>query len=124
MTESIQVPEAVKARFTAYAGLSGIGRAFVARRIFRPIQERVQIAQKVVRYAPSDKLLDGFINILAGGVGMVEVNKRVRSEVGLQRAFGRRGCAEQSVVQDTLDACTPENVTQMQAALREVGGPR
>lgn len=120
MTESIQIPEAVKTRFTAYAGLSGIGRAFVARRIFRPIQEQVQIAQKVVQYTPTDKLLDGFINILAGGVGMVEINKRVRSDVGLQRAFGRRGCAEQSVVQDTLDACTAENVTQMQTALQEI----
>jgi hypothetical protein len=35
----------------------------------------------------------------------------------LQRAFGRQACAEQSVVQDTLDACTAENVTQLQAAL-------
>lgn len=117
MTQSIQVTEAVKARFTARASLSGIGQAFVARRIFQPIQQQVHIAQKVVRYAPTDKLLDGLINILAGGVGMVEVNQRVRSDVGLQRAFGRRGCAEQSVIQDTLDACTPDNVTQMQAAL-------
>ena len=44
-------------------------------------------------------------------------NKRVRSDRGLQGALGRKGCAEQSVVQGTLDACTEENVRQMQEAL-------
>jgi hypothetical protein len=40
--------------------------------------------------------------------------------VGLQRAFGRTGCAEQSVVQDTLDACTAENVVQMHQAMAAI----
>jgi hypothetical protein len=31
--------------------------------------------------------------------------------------FGRSGCAEQSVVQETLDHATPANVTQMALAL-------
>src|SRR5437764_11456636 len=35
-------------------------------------------------------------------------------------AFGRSACAEQSVVQETLDACTDENVTQMQEALDQI----
>jgi hypothetical protein len=47
----------------------------------------------------------------------VEANKRVRPDPGLQQAFGRSGCAEQSVIQDTLDACTSENVKQMEEAL-------
>src|SRR5262249_31413272 len=33
---------------------------------------------------------------------------------------GRSACAEQSVVQDTLDAATSENVTQLQEALDEI----
>jgi hypothetical protein len=116
MNESIHIPEGVKVHFTAYASLSGIGRQVVARHIFKPIEHHVKIAQKVVQYRPTAKLEDGFINILAGGTGMVEVNKRVRSDIGLQRAFGREGCAEQSVIQDTLDACTEENVSQMELA--------
>jgi hypothetical protein len=48
---------------------------------------------------------------------LVEVNKRLKADVGLQRAFGRTGCAEQSVVQDTLDACTAENVVQLHQML-------
>jgi hypothetical protein len=50
----------------------------------------------------------------------VEVNQRVRSDPALQAAFGRSGCAEQSVVQDTLDACTAENVTQMEQAVSRI----
>jgi hypothetical protein len=65
-------------------------------------------------------LLDAFINILAGGQGLFEVNTRVRSDLPLQRAFGRTSCAEQSVVSDTVNACTEENVSQMRQALCEV----
>jgi len=35
-------------------------------------------------------------------------------------AFGRSACAEQSVVQDTLNACTAEQVTQMEQALQTI----
>ena len=58
--------------------------------------------------------------LLAGAQGLVETNKRLKADPGLQRAFGRTGCAEQSVVQDTLDACTSENVEQMQAAMEAI----
>jgi hypothetical protein len=60
------------------------------------------------------------INILCGAGGMVEVNKRVGSDPGLQRAFGRERCAEQSVIQETLDASSAENVVQMEAAMDEI----
>jgi hypothetical protein len=85
--------------------------------MLEPIKQQVQIQQKTVKYTRVEKLTDGLIAILAGAQGMVEINKRVRPDRGLQAAFGRAGCAEQSVVQDTLDACTAENVIQMQAAV-------
>lgn len=50
MEQSIHVPEAVKERFTAYAGLIGIGMQFEARQVFKPIAHHVKIAQKVVAY--------------------------------------------------------------------------
>jgi hypothetical protein len=59
-------------------------------------------------------LQDAFVAMLAGAHGLVEVNTRVRSDAALQRAFGRNSCAEQSVVQETLDRCTAENVRQME----------
>src|SRR2546430_17572946 len=56
------------------------------------------------------------IAILAGARGMVEVEKRLRNDPVLQHAFGRETCAEQSSIQDTLDACTQPNVQEMQQA--------
>jgi hypothetical protein len=82
------------------------------------LERHVRIRQKVLKYRPVDKLQDCFINMLAGGAGVVETNHRVRPSRGLQHAFGRQGCAEQSTISDTLNACTAENVAEMRAALQ------
>lgn len=88
--------------------------------LFGPIRTQVQIRQKTVKYTPVDKLYDAWISLLAGAHGLVEINTRLRTDSGLQQAFGHSACAEQSVVQETLDACTAENVTQLQQALDEI----
>jgi hypothetical protein len=120
MPESIIISEQVKQRISARATLVAIGAKVRAKGVFEPVAKHVKIGQKTVRHTPQEKLLDAYINILAGGHGTVEVNKRVRSDRALQLAFGRGGCAEQSVVQDTLDACTAENVAQMHRAMQEI----
>jgi hypothetical protein len=87
--------------------------------------EHVHINQKTIRHTPAEKLYDALIVILAGAHGLSEINTRLRTDTALQRAFGRQACAEQSVVQDTLDACTDENVRQLEgvcaALLRQHG---
>jgi hypothetical protein len=120
MNESIIISESVKTYFSSHASLAALGRKVKQRKVFEPIVQQVKIAQKTVKYSPAEKLLDAFITLLAGGQGLVEVNKRLKADVGLQRAFGRMGCAEQSVVQETLDACTGENVLQMHQALETI----
>jgi hypothetical protein len=120
MNESIIISESVKAYFSAHTSLAALGNQMCKRKLFEPIEREVKIAQKIVKYSPSQKLLDAFIAMLAGAQGMVEINKCVRADLGLQRAFGRMGCAEQSVVQDTLDACTAENVSQMHQAMEKI----
>jgi hypothetical protein len=119
-TESIILCDEVKAHFSARASLAAIGMAFQQRGIFAPITKHVHIAQKTVKYSPTEKLQDVLINLLCGAQGMVEINKRVKPDAALQRAFGREGCAEQSVVQDSLDACTEKNVEQMYTAQAEI----
>lgn len=69
-----------------------------------------------MRYAPADKLYDAFIALLAGAYGLVEINGRVRPDPALQADFGCQACAEQSVVQDTLVACTEATVNELEAA--------
>jgi hypothetical protein len=61
-----------------------------------------------------------FLSILSGARTLVELNKQLRSEPMVYNAFGLDGCAEQSVVQQTLDHCTATTVTQTEAALTEI----
>jgi hypothetical protein len=117
MSQCRQNEEQVKGCYTSHATLAAIGIKATQMELFEPIAERVKIAQKTVKHTPVQKLQDAYLNMLAGGQGMVEINKRIRTDPGLQRAFGRSACAEQSVVQDTLDACTPQNVEQMHEAM-------
>lgn len=103
-----------------HASLAALGALLRQRDVFGPVHQHVRIAQKTVKYTPSDKLYDGLIALLAGAQGLVEVNTRLRSDHALQQAFGRTACAEQSVIQQTLDACTAENVQQMEQALAQI----
>ena len=100
--------------------LVAIGTKIRALKLLQPIEELVRIRQKTVKYSPVQKLMDGLITILAGARGLSEINTRLRSDPALQRAFGRTGCAEQSVVQETLDASSATNVKQMEQATREI----
>ena len=114
MNESIT---ATTNHFSPAASLAAIGVKLNQLDLFGPIRTHVQIKQKTVNHTPVDKLYDAFISLLSGAHGLVEINTRLRTDPALQQAFGRQACAEQSVVQETLDACTEENVRQMQHAL-------
>ena len=107
-------------RFSARASLAAVGRWMRRKGIWETVEEHVHIKQKVIRHEPLDKLLDAFINILAGGHGLVEIDTCVRPDEGLQRAFGRETCAEQSLVSDTLNRCTGETVEQMRRAVGKI----
>jgi hypothetical protein len=88
--------------------------------LFQIVAQHVHIRQKVIKYTPVQKLLDAFIAILTGAKGLVEANKRVRPDRNIQYAFGRSGCAEQSVISDTFNACTGANVSQLETAMRAI----
>jgi hypothetical protein len=110
----------VTRHFSPAASLAALGVHLRQIDLFGPIRATVKIAQKTVKYAPLDKLTDAFISILAGAHGLSEINTRLRSDPALQAAFGRSACADQSVVQDTLNACGTEQVTQMAQALQTI----
>src|SRR6266699_5851086 len=114
MNESIT---ATTNHFSPAASLAALGVKLSQLDLFGPIRTQVQIRQKTVKQTPVNKLYDAFISLLAGAHGMGEINTQLRSDLALQHAFGRQACAEQSVVQETLDASTQENVRQMPHAL-------
>jgi hypothetical protein len=106
--------------FTAHASLAALGNTLRRLELFDPIRQHVTIGQKKVLDTPVDKLQDAFVAILAGAHGLCEVNTLLRADPVLQRAFGRERCAEQSVIQDTLNACTEANAKQMQLAFEVI----
>ena len=85
--------------------------------LFGPVRDHVPMAQKTVTHTPVQKWYEACIALLAGAHGLVEINKRRRSDPGVHAACGRQTCADQSVVQETLDACPEANVTQRHQAM-------
>jgi hypothetical protein len=106
--------------YTPCASLAALGLYLRQIDFLAPLGQEVKIAQKKVLHSPLDKLTDAFITILAGAHGLVEANTRLRSDRALQHAFGRDGCADQSTIQATLNACTEVNVAQATAALTTI----
>lgn len=104
--------------YSPRATLCAIGIKLRSLKFFDTLAEHLHIRQKTIHHTPIEKLTDAFIAILAGAHGMCEINTRVRTDTALQRAFGRKNCAEQSVVQETLDACTSKNIIEMKRAFK------
>lgn len=99
--------------FSPRASLAALGLRLRRLGLFEAIAHSVRIPQKTVKHTPAEKLYDAFLAILSGAHGLSEINTRLRADPALQRSFGRQTCAEYSLVQDTLDACTPENVDEL-----------
>src|SRR5215212_8588620 len=100
----VESSTATTRRFSPRSSLAAVGLRLRSPDIFGPVRRTVTVAQKTVKHTPGQKLYDAFIALLAGAHGLVEINTRLRRDPALQAAFGRAACAEQSGVQQTLDA--------------------
>jgi hypothetical protein len=107
-------------QITPRVTLVGLGVKIRQLGILKTLAHCVKIEQKTIKDSPVDKLTDALVTILAGGQGVVEANTRLRSDRALQRAFGRDRCAEQSVISETLNACTASNVAQLEQAVQDI----
>src|ERR687887_1306224 len=99
---------------TGRASLCALGEYLRRRCFFAPLQEQVKIVQKVVKYRPTEKLLDALVGIRCGAKTIAQSNVPIKVDAAVQRAFGRKGCAEQSTIARTLQICTAENVGQLE----------
>lgn len=105
---------------THYAGLAAMAVWMREKEIWQVVADNVVIRQKTVKHRPIDKLLDVFIHILTGEERMVTMNTGLRCDEGLQHAFGRKTCVEQSLASTTLDRCDEATVAQMYEVLSEL----
>jgi hypothetical protein len=87
---------------------------------FRPFEEGIRLRQKVVKYSPVQKVEMIFISLLAGAKAIAHSDLTLRVDPALQAAFGLPGCADQSVLADTLDAATDQDVADLRQVVEEI----
>lgn len=104
---------------SAHASLCVLGFYLRLIGFFRPIEEAVKIKQKVLKYTPVQKIEMLFVAILAGAKTVYHTGTTLRVDRALQMAFGLPGCADQSVIADTLDAATDQDVADLRQAVEE-----
>lgn len=84
---------------------------------FRELETGITIKQKTIIYTPAQKLEMLLVSLLAGATAVSHSGRTLRIDEALQAAFGLPGCADQSVLADTLDAATPEDVAALRTAV-------
>jgi len=105
---------------SSFAPLCALSALIESRGIFQCIHEMVKIPQKEVDYCPTDKLVFVILGVMSGCEVMSDLNWKLRVDKVLLSAFGYQKCADQSVIQRTLDASTDENINQMESALKTI----
>ena len=113
-------PKRKQTGHTSHASLSGLAPLIASKGIFDAIHQQVEIPQKQLIYRPTDKLIFVVLGLLVGCEHIDEINHRLRPDNMLLSAFGYSSCADQSVIQDTLDICVSENVVQLKGVLRSL----
>lgn len=101
---------------TRYAPLAVLLAGYRKENTLQPFSN-LKIPMKTRDFAPSDKLLQTLISILAGCATISEVNVRLRSEDRLAQICGWPRFADQSTLSRTLDALTQKQIEH----LRQVG---
>lgn len=105
---------------TTHVPLCAIGTVLKEKDFFDPIHQTVDIEQKAIEYRPTDKLVFAALGIIAGAETVSEINTVLRPHRPLLLGFGYDKCADQSVIQDTINAATPENVEQLESAMAQI----
>ena len=103
-----------------YASLCALAPVIADKKVFEPIHTNVNISQKKLLYSPTDKLVFLTLGIMSGTQTVYDINQTVRVDQALLKAFGYKKCADQSVIQETLNATTQENIQQMETALKSI----
>jgi hypothetical protein len=101
---------------SGHASLCLLGAHLRRSGFFAPLEDALRIKQKARKFTPVQKVEMLFVALLAGAKAVAHTGGTLRADRALQVAFGLPGCAEQSVIADTLDAATEENVAELRQA--------
>ncbi len=95
-----------------HASLCALADVIKDKNVLQPIHNKVNIKQKKILYSPTDKLVFLTPGIMSGIQSVYDINYKLRVDRALLEAFGYKKCADQSVIQETLNAVTDENIKQ------------
>jgi len=104
---------------SAHASLCLLGSYLRQTGFFQPLEERMSIQQKAIKYTAVQKLEMFFVALLAGAKAVSHTNLTLRVDPALWRAFGLPGCADQAGIAHTLDAVTEADVSALREAVAE-----
>src|ERR687886_143631 len=107
-------------RESSHASLCALGSYLRQIGFFTPLEQHVHLRQKTVTYTPIQKLEMIFVALLAGAKAIAHTGTTLRVDPALQRACGLPGCADQSVLAETLNAATDHDVTALRTAVEEL----
>ena len=111
----MKVPIVLESLFThtQYVPLAVLGYCLTRTGFLRPVWDEIDWAMKTLKHAPTEKLQDILVSILAGNTAVCKINTRLRPDLTLSSAWQRDQFAEQSTIADTLDALGPEQIAQL-----------
>lgn len=105
---------------SSHASLCLLGPVLRQRGILPTLEQGVTIHQKVLKYTPAQKLTMVFIGLLQGQRSIAGLDLSLRANPAVSQAFALPGCAEQSVIADTLDAASEEDVAALRRAVEAI----
>jgi hypothetical protein len=96
-----------------HALLALLGQRSQQLALLQPFHQLIHLDQKTIIHSPTHKLQDALIGILIDHTALCPINTSLTCESTLWQSWGRTGCADQSTIQRTLEACTTTNVKQL-----------
>jgi Transposase DDE domain group 1 len=104
----------------SYVPLAVLGYCLTKSKLLDPAWKPIKMPIKTVAHAPTAKLQDVLVAIMAGCQSLGQVNTKLRPELALARAWQRQRFAEQSTLSRMLDALNDVQIEQLRAANMEL----
>ena len=105
---------------SSHASLCALGTYLRQIAFFAPLEARVHRKPKVCTYTPIQKVEMVFVALLAGAKAIAHTGTTLRVDPALQCAFELPGCADQSVLAETLNAAPEQDVADLRTTVEEL----
>jgi len=120
MTAKPRISLVALEKTTSFAPLVALGFYMREQDWLLPVFGRVQFESPTHVEHPELALLDVWVSLLAGCRSVSHINTRLRPDVVLAQAWGRRRFHEQSSIARVLDVCQAGQVEQLRAGVESL----